>query len=363
VRLAWFTPDDGVSGDDGFASAPLIGALRAWHAIDVFDARRAHDFVWLHARHPFDLCVYDLASTRPHDFVWAYPCHYPGLLRLPGDGLRASSSALLARDRRARHRVAEELASDADALRPFIMASRLVVVPDAYLARALERRYPGARVRGALIGQPLVEVSERTPDVATVGVLAGARAEAVAHAVERTANLGVSLRLVTCETADELARSADIVVSARWPPPPGLPLDALMALAAGRAVVVLETETTAVLPCLDPQTWRSRGASPQPPPVAVSADPRDEEHSLMLALARLARDAGLRKALGAAAREWWAANGTIARSAETWRALIDEAAAVDPASCVSGRRSGAPDGSERARALLAECGAAVDFLT
>jgi hypothetical protein len=362
VRLAWFTPLDGVSGDDGFESATLITALGATHAIDVFSEDRAHDFVWTQARQPFDLCIYDLASSRAHQFIWAYPCHYPGLLRLSGDSIRATSSALLVHDRRARHQDVRGPA-EGNLLGPFILASRLVVVPDAYLARALEQRYPGTHVRGALASTPPMDLMPARAEAPRVGTLAGPRAQAVEKAVRRTADLGLALQFDVYPHADDLVSSADIVVSVPWPPPAGIPLDALRALSAGRAVVVLETETSAIVPCLDPQTWQPRGATPQPRPAAVSVDPRDEEHSLMLALARLGRDAALRSDLGAAGRRWWDANASLPHAVQAWQALIAEAASVDPTGCAAGWRHGALDGSESARALLAECGASVDFLT
>ena len=243
------------------------------------------------------------AASRAHEFIWAYPCHYPGLLRLPGDSIRASASALLVRDRRMQHHGSESAAPPRRRrCARSCMASRLVVVPDAYLARALERRYPGARV------------ARRAAEYAFDGASMPTRAEAPRVGTPRRASRAETVRegrahgprTSGCRSAvhrlsarpTSWCREADIVVSAPWPPPAGIPLDALTALSAGRAVVVLETETTAIIPCLDPQTWQPRGVPPQPHAAAVSVDPRDEEHSLMLALARLGRDAALRSELG-----------------------------------------------------------------
>ena len=362
MRLAWFAPR-GSASDDGFDSAPLVAALRTAHAIEWFSDASAHTFVWMHARQPFDLCIYELGTTAAHRFIWAYPCHYPGLLRVSGDALRASGYALQARDLRQRHSGSSVTQPDSDALRPFFLASRLVVVPDAYLARALERRYPGVRVRGTLPGShPPGTMPPTHEGPPRVGCLAGARADAVRKAVRRAADLGVDLPFEVFATPAELTRGAEIVVSAPWPPPAGLSRDVLTALSAGRAVVLLETEVTAILPCLDPQTWQARGAAPHPPAAAVSADPRDEEHSLMLALVRLGRDARLRSELAAGARGWWERHASGPAVAAAWRSLIDEAAAVDLAQVAYGKPHGALDGSEAARAILAECGASVDFL-
>ena len=60
-------------------------------------------------------------------------------------------------------------------------------------------------------------------------------------------------------------------------------------MAAGKAVITIETEATAEWPAIDPQTWRPRGLAVNDAPIAVTVDPRDEEHSLMLAIRRLRR--------------------------------------------------------------------------
>jgi glycosyltransferase involved in cell wall biosynthesis len=101
VRLAWFSPwppqRSGVAG----RSAELVPILAArGHAMDVFvDASRlrlapvsdappapgsvrvlsAHDFVWRHRRHPYDLPVYQVGNSHLHRFIWAYLFRYPGL--------------------------------------------------------------------------------------------------------------------------------------------------------------------------------------------------------------------------------------------------------------------------------------------
>jgi hypothetical protein len=76
-------------------------------------------------------------------------------------------------------------------------------------------------------------------------------------------------------------------------------------MAAGKPVIVFETLVTAGWAALDPQTWQPRGFGRESAdPVAVSIDPRDEEHSLMLAIQRLSSDPGLRARLADAAQAW-----------------------------------------------------------
>ena len=66
------------------------------------------------------------------------------------------------------------------------------------------------------------------------------------------------------------------------------------------------------------------------PPVAVTVDPRDEEHSLMLAIRKLSADAMLRDQLGRAARAWWEAHATPAQAASAWTAILREATSLAP---------------------------------
>jgi hypothetical protein len=74
-------------------------------------------------------------------------------------------------------------------------------------------------------------------------------------------------------------------------------------MAARKPLIVLETTSTADWPALDPQTWQPRGFGTDAP-IVVSLDPRDEEHSLVLAIQRLSKDAALRVRLASAAHEW-----------------------------------------------------------
>jgi glycosyltransferase involved in cell wall biosynthesis len=123
-HLAWFTPwppdRSGVAG----RSAELIPRLAAaGHAIDVFvdgtrrdpslrrvpaaapapgDARLidAHDFVWRHARAPYDLVVYQVGNSEWHEFLWPYLFRWPGLAVLHDARVHhARGRALLMRGR------------------------------------------------------------------------------------------------------------------------------------------------------------------------------------------------------------------------------------------------------------------------
>ena len=167
---------------------------------------------------------------------------------------------------------------------------------------------------------------------------------------------------MTDATPDRILDEADVIVAMTWPPADELTL-AVAGMAAGKAVIVLETEHTAGWPALDPQTWQPRGWT-HDRPIAVSIDPRDEEHSLSLALRRLASDAPLRHELGAAGRDWWRQHATVDLAVSAWRSILSEAAATPPLPRpLNWPTHLSANGTERARTLLAEFGATVDFLT
>ena len=58
----------------------------------------AHDFAWRHARHPYDLVVYQFGNSSHHDYMWPYALRYPGLVVLHDTRLHHARAALLLRD-------------------------------------------------------------------------------------------------------------------------------------------------------------------------------------------------------------------------------------------------------------------------
>lgn len=175
------------------------------------------------------------------------------------------------------------------------------------------------------------------------------------------------------ETFDrELVRS-DVCLCLRWPTNREASGPWLRALAAGRPTVINDLAHLVDVPAADPRTWtvqaaRTDGAAATRTPaldeaVAVAVDILDEDHSLALAMRRLALDAELRASLGRAARRFWAEGHTIAHMTEDYERVIAAAAAApDPV-----RTAGLPphlhaDGSGLVRRLAAEVGVEVDFL-
>jgi hypothetical protein len=133
--------------------------------------------------------------------------------------------------------------------------------------------------------------------------LPSGRADVLHRAIARACEAGASAALAPDGPPERVMREADVIVSLPWPVTGEDRTPALAAMAARKPVIVLETTSTAEWPALDPQTWQPRGFSADAP-IVVSLDPRDEEHSLVLAIQRLSSDSELRARLADAAYQW-----------------------------------------------------------
>ena len=307
MKLAWFradTPQPSRLLDD---TAALIAELGSTHDIEVFTAANAHDFVSKDAPAPHDLSVYELDNTPAHAFIWPYLLRGRGVLLLRTLTLQENLAAAL-------------------------RAARVTVVADPSTTDALRLEHPGARVcfaaTGVRQGQPVQEVQglpQAQGSRVTFGALQGERLDVIRRALARARQVGAAAELMADASAEHILREADVIVSLPWPwfGEPQTP--ALAAMAAGKPVIVLETPATADWPALDPQTWRPRGAVADTP-IAVSLDPRDEEHSLLLAIKRLTTDPDLRARLAAAAHNWWRTHATPRHAADDWERILAEAA-------------------------------------
>jgi hypothetical protein len=372
MRLAWFRPGTGSNSADDLVA--VIDGLRATHEISVISAPAAHDFVWQASQGAFDLCVYELDDTPAHQYIWPYVLHYPGVAVLRTSSLHAGRALSLVHQHRDAHRDAEMAFADGagrtdppwpllrgswSTWRVPVLASRLTVVGDDALGVAVRESCPGACVVVTPAGVPDPQAGPAPSQqsgvrVQVIGRLSSRTVEAALRRAQQQAG-AASISM----TGD--LQTADIVIATEWPTF-GRPLtDAISGLAAGRAVIVADTASTAQWSSLDPQTWQPRAIAVTPgdvaPPIAVSIDPRDEEHSLMLALVRLAHDPALRATLGRAARAWWEQHATVRHAVEAWHALLDEARTR----AVPARPAGWPahleaDGSTLATAVLDQFG-------
>jgi hypothetical protein len=148
----------------------------------------------------------------------------------------------------------------------------------------------------------LTELTE-PPSLVRFAALPAARTAVLHRAIVRACAAGASAAETGDGTLDRALQDADIIVALAWPAADKAHTPALAAMAARKPVIVLETTLTAEWPALDPQTWRPRGFTTDAP-IVVSLDPRDEEHSLFLAIQRLSSDASLRAHLAEAAYAW-----------------------------------------------------------
>ena len=382
-RLAWFRPAAPDADDLLDDTAQLIGALGSRYAVELIGARRAHDVVWKHARHPYDIFVYELDDTPGHQYIWPYLLHYPGVTLLRRMTVQASRMAALERERRAGDAAREaafdlgqgEVATSRGAraivrvspmLRAPLAASRVCVVPHAAVADALLDRYPDARISTLPIAVSAAPATMPASERCTFGVILTGdsrdRVAVVHRAFERAFGNGRSAELIVDADARHVLARSHVVLALQWPTL-GAPLQpAIAGMAARRAVVVLDTIETADWPSLDPQTWRERRSIAADPPICVSLDLRDEEHSLMLAMRRLAADPPLGERLAAAGQVYWSGRHAPARVAPRFEQILLEASTAAPPPLPAGWPAHLrADGTTRAREILRDIGASVDI--
>jgi glycosyltransferase involved in cell wall biosynthesis len=152
--------------------------------------------------------------------------------------------------------------------------------------------------------------------------------------------------------------AADVAMCLRWPTARETSASWLRCVAAGTATVIIDLVHQADVPALDPRTWTMPAASrtmAPTDPIGVSIDILDEDHSLRLALRRLATDDDLRRRLGRAARAYWERDHTLAAMASDYEVSMT-AAASTPAPEVSLPPHLRPDPLAHARALMAPFG-------
>jgi hypothetical protein len=362
MRLAWCRSAATHVSDRLDDSAALIAELRSDHDITCFDRASMHDLVRLDFRQPFDLHVFELADDDDSEVLWPYVLHYPGIVRLRSASLHHSRAASLARQRRGSDRRAELAFGHGDLTAAPVVASRLVVVHDEYVAALLRRVYPDARLRVAPMGSDPRVARKMTRDSVSIGMLGHASRRTIDNALTRARDAGADIEPMVDASPDRVLDEADVILFLPWPPSDDL-TPAVAAMSSATPLVIFETASSATWSTLDPQTWQPRGIGVTETPIAIAIDPRDEEHSLALALRRLATDASLRTELGGAARAWWERNGTIAHAAAAWRSLIREAASLPaPAHPAGWPPHLTADGTEGAREMLRAFGTTVDFL-
>jgi len=116
---------------------------------------------------------------------------------------------------------------------------------------------------------------------------------------------------------DAAIAAVDVALNLRWPTALETSGPWVRSLALSRATVIIDLVHQRHVPALDPRTWRRHAPCEDLSPsaddeaVAVAVDILDEEHSLRLAMRRLATDAALRQQLGIRARRLWEREHTV----------------------------------------------------
>lgn len=455
-RVAWFTPLPPVRSGIADYSAELLSTLALSCAVDIFvdgrpencaspdgqmAVRSAHDFVWLHAKDPYDLVVYQLGNAPCHDYMWGYMARYPGLVVLHDGQLHHARGRLL-RTARRHDDYQREFSFNHPGVDPSVVelgiagrlhelmflwpmrrvvveSARLIAVHSRMLADELIAEHPGARVSVVEMGVPRQEPSpdarrsvrarhgipddaivfaalggvtpeKRIPEtvrqLAALGrelpqarlLIAGA---AVDHydVMADAARCGVADRVIVAgyvphgQIADYLA-AADVCLCLRWPTSRETSAAWLRCLAAERPTVVTDLAHTSDVAAYDPRSWTVMHAPAERQdeagwpirnePACVALDILDEEHSLRLAMQRLAVDGPLRARLGREAGALWSRRFTLDRMVAGYRNLIDAALATPPPPAP---RPDLPahfraDGTEHAATLLGEMGLSDDSI-
>ncbi len=449
-RVAWFSPLPPVRSGIARYSAELLAALQPPYGVDIFvdgsaavaesperqmAVRSAHDFVWLHAKQPYDLVVYQLGNATCHDYMWGYLARYPGLVVLHDGQLHHARGRLLRATRRYDDYQAEfsfdhpgidaavtelgiagrlhELIFLWPMRRVVVESARMVAVHNHWLAEEIRADHPDARVSVVEMGVPAstpapdaratIRARHGIPEEATVFAALGeiTPEKRIPEAIRQLAAISSELphvRLLIAGSAaghyDALAdarrhgvadrvtvagyvphdaiadylEAADVCLCLRWPTSRETSAAWLRCLAAGRPTIVTDLAHTADVPAYDPRSWTVLHAAAtrtdalgwplRDEPVCISLDILDEEHSLRLAMQRLAADPRLRARLGREARDVWARRFTLDRMVAGYRDLLETALSTPlPAA----PRPDLPahfraDGTEHAAELLREAG-------
>ena len=169
-------------------------------------------------------------------------------------------------------------------------------------------------------------------------------------------------------TEDEMPgyiEAADICFNLRWPSSRETSASWLRCLAAGKPTIVTDLVHLTDVRSLDPRDWTVAGYPAGRDALGravraacISIDILDEDHSLGLAVRRIATDRDLRETLGRAAKQVWTARFTLDRMTSGYRRVMERVCGTETDGL---RPTGLPshlgsNGTERASALLAELG-------
>jgi len=164
------------------------------------------------------------------------------------------------------------------------------------------------------------------------------RADVAAHGLDE--HVTVTGYLESDEALTDHLAAADVSLNLRWPTAGETSGPWLRALAAGVATVITDLAHLGDVPSLDPRTWTANvevpgagrearrdneGRASQLAPrasVCIAIDILDEDHSLRLAMRRLATDAELRASLARAGQSFWQREHTVEAMADDYERVI-----------------------------------------
>lgn len=129
------------------------------------------------------------------------------------------------------------------------------------------------------------------------------------------------------EELTECIAACDAALTLRWPTAGEISGPWLRCLALGLPTVVIDLPQLALVPSLDPRTWQPHGGFAAGPPMCIAIDILDEDHSLGLAMRRLAAHPSLGERLGRAAAAYWKREHSVDIMINDYRQLIARALA------------------------------------
>jgi glycosyltransferase involved in cell wall biosynthesis len=199
-------------------------------------------------------------------------------------------------------------------------------------------------VHGALTSEKRVPEILRAfaaarPWLGRARLLLAGRADPALAIPQRIAELGLQDAVTIIESLaddafDEAIAASDVSLNLRWPSARETSGPWVRSLALSRATIIVDLAHQGRVPALDPRTWRRLAPCDDTSDeadgraVAVAVDILDEDHSLRLALRRLAQDADLRVQLGHEARRYWEREHTVERMVDDVDRAIGRAAGL-----------------------------------
>ena len=243
-----------------------------------------------------------------------------------------------------------------------LVRTRFGLSPDAVLFAAFGKVTPEKR-----IVQALRALATLPPETPWHVMLCGERVDHYDPQADAR-RLDIADRVTVTGYVDEdempgYIAAADICFCQRWPSSRETSASWLRCMAAGKPTIVTDLVHLTDVRSLDPRSWTvagyptGRDASGHVVRAAcISIDILDEDHSLGLAVRRIAKDRDLRETLGGTARQLWRDRFTLDRMASGYERTMERACDTAPD---APRRGELPphllcDGTEHASALLEE---------